>query len=237
MSFVSIMTSESGIVKEGLQVWLDSNIKSSFPSESSSPYTWHDLTLNNRYGTLTPTSVNDIGNDGEVGPIYFNGGSGIGGKVVNYNLPVLLAADSFTWSIVIYLPSGNPNNDVIFGNRYDSVGASGTEFVKFTPTNFEWYSNGGANTSYTIPTNQFHHLCVTKNGNLFTYYDNGEVVSTRTTTKPLTGSHPIYFGVGNSLFTSENANVTFYQVLLYERGLSKDEVQQNFGAIRGRYGI
>ena len=78
---------------------------------------------------------------------------------------------------------------------------------------------------------------MTKNGNLFTYYDNGEVVSTRTTTKPLTGSHPIYFGAGNSIFTSENANVTFYQVLLYERGLSKDEVQQNFGAIRGRYGI
>ena len=237
MSFVSIMTSESGIVRDGLQVWLDSNIKSSFPSESSSPYTWHDLTLNNRYGTLTPTSVNDIGNDGEVGPIYFNGGSGIGGKVVNYNLPVLLAADSFTWSIVIYFPSGNSSNDVIFGNRYDTEGTAATEFVKFTPSNFEYYSNGAAHTSYGIPTNQFHHLCVTKNGNSFTYYDNGEVVSTNTTTKNLTGSNPIYFGAGNSTFTSENANVTFYQVLLYERGLSKDEVQQNFGAIRGRYGI
>ena len=236
MSFVSIMTSESGIVKEGLQVWLDSNIKSSFPSESSSPYTWHDLTLNNRYGTLTPTSVNDIGNDGEVGPIYFNGDSGIGG-VVNYNLPELLAEDSFTWSIVIYLPSGNPANNVIFGNRYSTVSVPWLEFFKFTPTNFEWYNQGGTNMSYTIPTNQLHHLCVTKNGSLFTYYDNGEVVNTRTTTKPLTEGHAIYFATGNSARTAENVNVTFYQVLLYERGLSKDEVQQNFGAIRGRYGI
>jgi hypothetical protein len=236
MSLVNITTSESGIVKEGLQVWLDSNVNSSLPPSSASPTTWYDLSLNNRYATLYPTSVDDVGDFGEVGPIYFNGGSGKGGSL-NYSLPVLQSTDSFTWSILIYLPSGNYVNDVIFGNRYDAVGASGIEFVKFTPTNFEYYSSGSANTSYTIPTNKFHHLCVTKNGTSFVYYDNGEVVNTKTTSKNLTGANPFYFGTGNSSRTSENAEVTFYQVLLYDIGLSEDQVQQNFNTFRGRYGI
>ena len=236
MSLVNIMTSESGIVKEGLQVWLDANINSSLPPSSASPTTWYDLSLNNRYATLYPTSVDETGDFGEGGNIYFNGGSSVGGTL-NYSLPVLQSTDSFTWSILIYLPSGNGNNDVIFGNRYDSVGASGLEFVKFTPTNFEYYSSGAAHTSYTIPTNKFHHLCVTKNGTSFVYYDNGEVVSSRTTSKNLTGVNPIYFATGNASRRAENANVTFYQVLLYDIGLSEDQVQQNFDAVQGRYGI
>lgn len=236
MSLVNIKTSEDGIVKEGLQVWLDTNVGSSFPTSSSGPTTWYDLSQNNRDATLYPASVNQTGSLGEGANIYFNGGSGVGGKL-NYNLPTLQSTDSFTWSIVIYLPSGNPNDDVIFGNRYDTAGAAGLEFVKFTPTNFEYYSSGPAHTPYVIPTSKFHHLCVTKNGTSFVYYDNGQVVNTNTTSKNLTGINPIYFATGNSTRTSENANVTFYQVLLYNIGLSESQVQQNFNAVRGRYAI
>ena len=234
-TFVNIQTPESGIVKDGLQVWLDSRVKSSFPSESSSPYIWHDLTGNNRYATVYPTSLSDIGSYGEEGPIYFNGSSGVGGAL-NYNLPTLTTTDDFTWSILFYHPI-NEGNDVIFGNRYDTAYASGVEFVKFTHVNFEYYSSGPYHIPYTLPENQFLHLCVTKNGTSFKYYSNGSLVGSRTTNINLTGVNPIYLAAGNGTRTVENSGVTFYQVLLYNIGLSENQVQQNFNAVRGRVGI
>lgn len=79
--------------------------------------------------------------------------------------------------------SGGGVNNIVLGNRYDIDGVdfAPREFIKFTPTKFEFHQNGGGgdNVAYDepIPDDIWTHHAIVKEGHMFTYYRNGEEIT------------------------------------------------------------
>ena len=76
---------------------------------------------------------------------------GLGGNtawVSAGTLPIMDLDNDFTWNFWCAQDPLHPSshvNDIIVGNRYDEVGADTVprEFIKFTPTRFEYHMNAG----------------------------------------------------------------------------------------------
>ena len=173
------------------------------------------------------------------------------------NLPVtsLPALSNFSlsvWLNITALPSVANNNGVIFGATY------------YSGTAIYWYSNGSTFTiygyirgndayrvtsSYTIPLNTVHHIVLTNNnsaGTLNLYVNGALFSSVATATQQYNSSltadagnigvnKPQVDGGGENVYTYFTGSV--YSAAIHNKALSPQEVQQNFNALRGRYGI
>jgi hypothetical protein len=138
---------------------------------------------NNGYfnsGTAT-SSAKTIGKLGQA--LKFSGSQYV---TTGYTIPAQSSATSFTWSAWAKVGSGNGCCSVIMGFR------NGATWVKLTPTKFE-YVDGAGGISYTIPTGQWVHIVVVKNGSSLTYYANNAVVGTATNSSSA-ASQTMYFG-------------------------------------------
>ena len=216
-------TGASPIVTDGLVFAVDAANYESYPGSGT---TWTDL-VGSGNTTLTngPTFDNENG-----GSIVFDGSNDY--ATAGYQMPAQSSTTTFSWNLWIYLFSGNGNNDVIFGNRYGTVGG-GTQFIKITPTNWEYYNGGGEFIGYSIPTNQWINLCVVKNQGTHYYYSNASQIGTRSSNKNV-GSTPVFMG-GD--LTRETANVQFASAAIYDRALSSTEVLQNYNSLKSRFGL
>jgi len=206
------------IITDGLVLCLDAANTKSYPGSGT---TWTDLSGLGNNGTL----VNGVGyNSGNGGSLSFDGSN----DYVNfssYSQPAYLTTTSFTWNIWVY-PTRNNNADVLMGNRGGDL-----NFTKLTTNNFEYYPIllGGA-----MPLNIWQNICVVKNQTTLSYYRNSLLVSSTTssTTKP---TKPFY--IGGDPTASEYFNSNIAQASIYNRALTAQEIQQNFNALRGRFGI
>ena len=90
---------------------------------------------------------------------------GAGSYVSAGSIPALSQGGSdFSWSFWHYQRSVPNINAVVLGNREGGT-PSPLQFVKFTPTNFEYYRDGHIGmVSYPIPSGQWLHLAVVKAG-------------------------------------------------------------------------
>jgi hypothetical protein len=126
---------------------------------------------------------------------------GTGSTATNYVdagfLPTIGDGTNFTWSFWAYSQQG-ANNNVILGNRYDANAMTGGQWIKFTPSKFEFTTSPQILLDYAdIPQNQWIHHAVVRKGSdkSFTYYRNGVAVLTTniTITTAITG-RPFYMG-------------------------------------------
>jgi hypothetical protein len=127
---------------------------------------------------------------------------------------------------------GTGVNNIVLGNRYDTEGVdfAPREFVKFTPTKFEFHEdgNGNQNVAYDepIPSDEWTHHAIVKDGLLFTYYRNGEEVNSReydSETYPL-NPLPLFIGGQQPGAGGENWSGAAADVGLWSRPLSAAEV-------------
>lgn len=131
---------------------------------------------------------------------------------------------NFTWSFWWKQFTILNNNSVILGNRYGGV-QSPVQFIKFTPTKFEYYRGADIGFMYyTIPNNEWVHLCVTKYSNYFTYYANGKVVSANFAGGDVE-SNPLYWG-GDPGTSGEYSVGLIDEVALWTRALTTEEVRK-----------
>jgi Concanavalin A-like lectin/glucanases superfamily/Chitobiase/beta-hexosaminidase C-terminal domain/CotH kinase protein/Lamin Tail Domain len=133
------------------------------------------------------------------------------------------ATTNFTWSFW-YRQNSVPNvNAVILGNR--SGGApGGVQFIKFTPSNFEYYHDGDIGfIPHTITTGGWHHLAVVKQGPSLSYYDNGALVGTSTAAGDIE-ANPFYWG-GDPGATGECADGLIDDVSLWTTALTADQIK------------
>jgi hypothetical protein len=136
---------------------------------------------------------------------------------------------NFTWSFWWKQLSVPNNLGVILGNRSGGV-QSPLQFIKFTPTRFEYYRGGDIGFMYyTIPNNQWLHLCVVKSSNSLSYYVNGKLVSANFAGGDIE-SNPFYWG-GDPV-QGEWANGRIDDVALWTRALTGAEVQQLASGVR-----
>lgn len=180
---------------------------------------------------------------GENGSVWYNdpirgtvlGLDGSSGWVDAGELPIMDYDNEFTWSFWARQSANQVvNNDVILGNRYniDGVDTVPRDFIKFTPSNFEYHMNGApnGNIAYSsfggaagegidIPSNdEWIHHAVVKEGDQLVYYRNGEAANGRSFSIPMGSPDPLPFAMGG-----QNALETWRgylsDVQLYESAL------------------
>ncbi|MGY8690307.1 MAG: LamG-like jellyroll fold domain-containing protein, partial [Verrucomicrobiales bacterium] len=139
-------------------------------------------------------------------------------------IPVMDLDNGFTWSLWINSDE-TTNNNIVLGNRYATDGAdfAPREFIKFTPSAFEWHVDGaGQNVdAEDFAIGEWVHHLVVKDGDALTYYQNGEVAAEGTISSAPANIQPLYVGGQNGV---ETWSGLIEEVALWDRALSEAEV-------------
>ncbi|MCP4611002.1 MAG: LamG domain-containing protein, partial [Planctomycetes bacterium] len=189
-------------------------------------------------GIITNAETGGLGVDGSVwvddpdrGTVISFNGTAEGAFVRAGEIPQMTLTNDFTWSFwANHSEENTADNDIIFGNRMDETPTDFVprQFIKFTPTKFEWHMNGNGddNLDYDdIPADVWLHHTVVKSADQLTYYRNGVEHSSGVFTQPLDVPQPLFFGGDNEGSAGENWSGLMSDVAIYERALSEAEVR------------
>lgn len=203
-------------------------------------------------GVITNDTVGGLGTGGSVwvtDPVFgsvisFNGEASNaattpGAFVQAGTLPLLDLSQDFSWSFIANNLEATQPNNIIVGNRFDGAAPlpDGTtqqadftprQFTKFTPTNFEYHSEGNSNDNLNIPdlpVDEWMHHAVVKDGAQLSYYLNGNLKGTSTITQPQQEAMPLFFGGNDRGGTNENWHGLLDDVRIYDEALSESAVQ------------
>jgi hypothetical protein len=214
------------------------NVDTGTENFSSRPNTniWYDMSGNGNNGTLTNTPYHFIGVDGTNGYMSFDGSNDF----------VLLSSNTTfgnntTWEAWIY-STGNVSTYNMFMGRY-------LPYFGFYAGNGLLFSNligGNQVTIYAsgLSLNTWYHTTFTTsydgtNTTMRIYVNGVETSSAVYGGAQGNYSNPFMIGDGNN-----SSNSTWYpfvgrisNVKIYNRTLTVNEIQQNFQALRGRFGI
>jgi len=196
-----------------------------------------DISGNGINGTVFNADTGGLGDGGSVwvddperGTVISFNGTASGAYVRAGEIPQMTLTNDFTWSFWAKQKAENTlDNDIILGNRMDenAVDFVPRQFIKFTPTKFEWHMNGNGNDNLDyddIPADVWIHHAVVKTGDQLTYYRNGVEHSSGAFTQPLDVPQPLFFGGDNEGSSGENWNGLMSDVCIYDRALSAGEV-------------
>jgi len=168
--------------------------------------------------------------DPERGTVISFNGTAEGAFVRAGDIPQMTLTNDFTWAFwAKHNAENTADNDIILGNRKDenAVDFVPRQFIKFTPTKFEWHMNGNGddNLDYDdIPADVWLHHAVVKTADQLTYYRNGIEASSGTFTQPLDFPQPLFFGGDNEGAEGENWSGLMSDVRIYNRALTENEV-------------
>ncbi len=170
-------------------------------------------------------------NDAERGSVISFGGTAAGAyvKIGADIIPVLNFTTNFTWAFWAKQAAGNADNNIIVGNRMsiDAVDFSPRQFIKFTPTKFEFHTNGNGddNLDYeNIANDVWIHHVVVKEGTQLLYYRNGILAATHTLAQELFNALPLFLGGDNEGSSGENWTGYLDNVRVYNDALSYQAV-------------
>ncbi|NQT01543.1 MAG: hypothetical protein HQ580_05945 [Planctomycetes bacterium] len=198
----------------------------------------NDSSGNGIDGTIGNADTGGLGLDGSVwvddpvfGTVISFNGTAEGAFVRAGDIPQMTLTNDFTWAFwAKHSAENTADNDIILGNRYneDGVDFVPRQFIKFTPTKFEWHMNGNGddNLDYDdIPADVWLHHAVVKTADQLTYYRNGVEGISGTFTQPMGFPQPLYFGGDNTAAEGENWSGLMSDVGIYDRALSEAEVR------------
>ncbi len=195
----------------------------------------NDGTVNNPNGGLGLDGSVWV-DDPERGTVISFNGTADGAYVRAGDIPQMTLTNDFTWSFWAKQDASNttPNN-IVLGNRKDenAVDFVPRQFIKFTPTKFEWHMNGNGddNLDYDdIPADVWIHHAVVKTGDQLTYYRNGIEASSGAFTQPADFPQPLFLGGDNEAAEGENWAGFLSDVSIYDRALSSSEIRYNAGS-------
>jgi hypothetical protein len=195
----------------------------------------NDSSGNGNDGTINNADTGGLGDGGSVWVddpehgmvISFNGDNSSGAYIdTPLIIPAMTMDNSFSWSFWAKQENdGTGVNEVIVGNRYAADGSDPLEFIKFTPTKFEYYNNDpdyAVTIDYDdIPGGVWIHHAGVKNGTTLTYYRNGVEAGTSTITYTIQ-EIPFFMG---GITSGERWSGYLSKVGIYERALSEAEVR------------
>ena len=207
------------IVTDGLVLCVDAANSKSYPGSGS---TFFDLSGNNRHGTL----LNSPAHDTEAGGCFHFDATN-----ERISLPINLQNTQYTVMGIARYATSSGNGRVISATNNWLMG---------------WYAN---NTSYYYANSGWVHtgngghttdwICFAATGDTvaenYKFYRNGVLIKNRTASG-LNGPNIITLG-GWSYGTSEASNCKVAYLSAYQRVLSPTEIEQNYQAIRSRFGL
>jgi len=227
------------IVTTSLAMQLDAADPLSYPGSGTA---WNDLSGLGNSGSLVNSPTYSANNNGY---FTFNGSNqyaNIGSSTSLGSLTTALTISS--WVTISSFPSAGGLNSI-----YNTGQSGSTKTQTFFRLDQSIASvsvgtyNGSTNfqTSYAysnLSLNTWYNLVAGYTGTAWVLYVNGILVSSTTTTGPVSAGSVITVGVENNSGTLQrywNGNIS--SVSVYSRSLSAAEIAQNFNAYRGRYGV
>ena len=227
------------IVTNGLVLNLDTAYYNSYPRTGT---TWSDLSGSGNNGTLTngPTYVVT----GASSSIQFDG---VDDYISTSTSSGLTQAGNTQFTVSFWVIKTASNKDAMIGpwNESDRKGW----FLQWFTDSVVYFgiTNGGANYNYVNIgyTNNWYNIVgvfdgsQSTNQNIGKIYVNGVLQTTNNSVTMLTSvpTNLVELTIGKltnyTSFTTGNISST----QIYNRALSESEIQQNFNALRGRFGI
>jgi hypothetical protein len=224
------------VVDISLMVWVDAGQTSSYPGSGT---TWTDLSGNGKNYTLgaSPTYNSILGG----GVITFAGASSQY-AITAASLFNSTTFNSYTMSLWAY-PTGAGNFVQVNGQttpnsayHYSAIEISAAGVIKFG----QWTGVDTVIATSTQSLNAWYNLVITYNGTTATAYVNGVSVGSTNISWSSPGANTFMALMAidsTNMGTGAYASGSLGQFMVYNRGLSSDEVSTNFNALRGRYGI
>lgn len=223
-------------IETGLIVSVDAANKISY---SGTGTTWSDLSGNNNSGSLVngPTFSTDGG-----GSIVFDG---VDDYVNLQNNSTTNITNNFTFTVVFSSNDISRANQTLFSKA--ESGGYGMEFntgIIASAIGFLGYIDGSYRTvtdsisNYT--SNKVYSLTATYDNAFLRLYRNGVQVNQAAQTGNITtNTQPLCLGINPQASGPYVIPLTgnIYTFQIYNRALSATEVQQNYNAMRGRFGI
>jgi hypothetical protein len=221
------------IVTDGLVLCLDAANQKSYPGTGT---VWTDLSGNGNNGTLTNGPTYSSANSGS---IVFDGVDDY--ALITNSSPL---GQSLNWTINAWVKynSTGYTSWMIITDQATYTSASNymmwlSSDAPATGKLLSAYDGGWHYGTIRLYPDIWYNVCLTRQSNVVRYYINGAFDIQKTLANTLTlntgnvgiGSHP------NNLGYRTNGNIS--SVKIYNRVLSDQEVQQNFNALRGRYGL
>ncbi|UCG47431.1 MAG: hypothetical protein JSU94_18320, partial [Phycisphaerales bacterium] len=152
----------------------------------------------------------------------FNGDDAGGAYISAGSIRAMNMTNDFTWAFWCKQDvDGTGVNQTILGNRFGGT-QSPLQFIKFTPTHFEYYNGALGGIDYVdIPGNVWINHAVVKDGATLTYYRDGVLADTAAITYTI-DANPFFIG-GDA--AGERWRGWISDVRIYDRALSESEIK------------
>jgi hypothetical protein len=210
------------IVTNGLVLCLDAASRKSYPGTGN---VWRDLSGNGNDGTLTNGPTFSSANGGS---IVFDGIN----DYINCGQSLITGNNSFSWGSFINPAAGN-GTPLFFGNT--SGGEAMLSFYNNNKVRVGVFGSDKLVSNTEIPISSWGYTFWTWDGNTLRSYTNG--LQDGTATGFSFNISNLYINIGGVFGINQYFNGKISLVQIYNRALTPQEVQQNFNATRGRYGI
>jgi hypothetical protein len=216
------------IVTNGLVLYLDAANVKSYPGTGT---TWTDLSSSGNNGTL----VNGVGfNSSNGGSMVFDG---VDDFINGGNSSVLDVGNNITVNCWFFVNSTSSYQPIIakvlndYSLGWEIANSSGNFRVTLRPTATQIEVISG-----TLTAGNWYMGTMTFNNTTARLYLNGVEVGSSSSGGPVTLNSSQSLNIGRRIQQNYyNGNIA--QVSIHNRALSAQEIQQNFNALRGRYGI
>jgi len=213
------------VVTDGLVLALDAGDTNSYPGSGTA---WTDLSGKGNNGTLD-NSVTYTSNNG--GGLSFDGTDEI------VLLPKIITTNDFTVCQFI-----SPTSDTGEGWTFEQYNFGGGRLIlntQFQTTGkLRFFLGGNAfNSSTNLVSGQKYFICCSRSGSSGSIYINGNLDATGTLNSNSIDNITAAIGGSRAFSLDKQFIGDIYTTSVYNRALTSTEIQQNFNALRGRFGI
>lgn len=228
------ITYNTSIVRSGLVLHLDAANPKSYPGSGTA---WRDLSGNGNNGTLTNGPAYSSSNKGNITfdgtNDYVNCGTGL--------------AQSGSWTLTSFAKFSNTSTQVILGRTGGSATGFAQNYNIYTQTSkFRVATSSDsyrfAESTTTMIVNTWYYVTGVYDSatKILSIYVNGVFESSAaalTGTPPTAGAQYVILGASDGLSAANRMTGNISSASIYNRALTALEIQQNFEALRGRYGV
>jgi hypothetical protein len=219
------------IITQNLVLCLDAANPKSYPGSGTA---WTDLSGNSNNGTL----VNGVGYSGSnLGSLSFDG---VDDYVTASRPSSIVTGGSITISIwAKWTTGGETSQTLVDNNEFSSRPPQGFRLHDIPDINkrLSFTTNGSTlQSTFQVGDGTWRYVVVTVDTSTMKMYIDGAVNSTTSVSGLATVQPNITIGYRQTGF-SDYFSGNIAQVSIYNRALTAQEIQQNFNALKGRFGL
>ena len=220
------------LVSSGLQLYLDAAVSASYAGSGT---TWYDLSGQNN--NVVMQNSGNISYTSSGGGYFTLSSNGYFNKATTTGIPI--GTSAYTMSVWVQWATGTwPTFGGMIGIGNAST-VNQTNQFRTTGTNAlinYWYANDLPATSTVSPASQWVNIVAQWDGTTRKIWVNGTQVASAAASGLNVSSSLLQVGATN-VGGTETLQGNIGQALIYNRALSSTEINNNYTAIRTRYGV